>query len=118
MFDYTISRQEKHNYNLDCGLSSKYCPCQCNKKNLPSFSHKEQRESVWLKTVGTFLVVQWLRIRLPMQGTLVQALVQEDPTCRGATKPMCHNYRACALEPKSHNLRALEPHAPQQEKCA
>ena len=38
------------------------------------------------------LVVQWLRIRLPMQGTRVQALVREDPTCRGATKPMRHNY--------------------------
>ncbi|KAJ8796152.1 hypothetical protein J1605_002281 [Eschrichtius robustus] len=38
------------------------------------------------------LVAQWLRIRLPMQGTLVQALVREDPTCRGATKPVCHNY--------------------------
>ena len=41
---------------------------------------------------GTSLVVQWLRIRLPMQGTRVRALVQEDPTCRGATKPVCHNY--------------------------
>ena len=38
------------------------------------------------------LVAQWLRIRLPMQGTRVRALVQEDPTCRGATKPMHHNY--------------------------
>ena len=35
---------------------------------------------------GTSLVVQWLRICLPMQGTLVQSLVQEDPPCRGATK--------------------------------
>ena len=41
---------------------------------------------------GTSLVVQWLRIRLPVQGTQVQALVQEDPTCRGATKPVHHNY--------------------------
>ena len=41
---------------------------------------------------GTSLVAQWLRIRLPMQGTRVQALVQEDPTCCGATKPVCHNY--------------------------
>ena len=41
---------------------------------------------------GASLVVQWLRIRLPMQGTQVRALVQEDPTCRGATKPMHHNY--------------------------
>ncbi|KAJ8795365.1 hypothetical protein J1605_018380 [Eschrichtius robustus] len=31
-------------------------------------------------------------IRLPMQGTRVRALVQEDPTCSGATKPMRHNY--------------------------
>ena len=38
------------------------------------------------------LVTQWLKIRLPMQGTQVRALVQEDPTCRGATKPMRHNY--------------------------
>ena len=38
------------------------------------------------------LVAQCLRIRLPMQGTQVQALVWEDPTCRGATKPMHHNY--------------------------
>ncbi|KAJ8790042.1 hypothetical protein J1605_004794 [Eschrichtius robustus] len=37
------------------------------------------------------LVTQWSRIRLPMQGTRVRALVQEDPTCRGATKPVCHN---------------------------
>ena len=40
----------------------------------------------------TSLVVQWLRISLPMQGTRVQALVREDPTCRGATKPVRHNY--------------------------
>ena len=38
------------------------------------------------------LVVQWLRIHLPMQGTRVRALVREDPTCRGATKPVRHNY--------------------------
>lgn len=37
----------------------------------------------------TPLVVQWLRICLPVQGTGVQPLVQEDPTCWGATKPMC-----------------------------
>ena len=38
-----------------------------------------------------------------MQGTRVQALVREDPTCRGATKPVRHNYWACTLEPVSHN---------------
>ena len=41
---------------------------------------------------GASLVAQWLRIRLPMQGIRVRALVREDPTCRGATKPVRHNY--------------------------
>ena len=40
----------------------------------------------------TSLVAQWLRICLPLQGTRVQALVREDPTCHGATKPVRHNY--------------------------
>ena len=46
-----------------------------------------------------------------MQGTQVPALVQEDSTCRGATKPVRHNYWACTLEPVSHNYWAcaLEP---------
>ena len=38
------------------------------------------------------LVAQQLRIRLPRQGARVRALAREDPTCRRATKPMCHNY--------------------------
>ena len=33
------------------------------------------------------LVVRWLRIRLPVQGTPIQSMVWEDPTCHGATKP-------------------------------
>ena len=30
--------------------------------------------------LGASLVAQWLRIRLPVQGTRVRALVREDPT--------------------------------------
>ena len=53
-------------------------------------------------------------IHLPMQGSRVRSLVWEDPTCRGATKPVCRNYWACALEPASHNywarvLQLLKP---------
>ena len=33
-----------------------------------------------------------------MQGTWVQFLVQENPTCCQATKPMCHTPEACALQ--------------------
>ena len=47
-----------------------------------------------------------------MQGTRVRALVQEDPTCRGATKPVRHSYWACGLEPASHNYWAHEPQLP------
>ena len=36
---------------------------------------------------GTSLVAQWLRIHLPTQGTRIQPLAREDPTCCEATKP-------------------------------
>ena len=51
-------------------------------------------------------MAQWLGIRLPMQGTQVRALVREDPTCRGATKPVRHNY--WAREPQLLKLACLE----------
>ncbi|KAJ8780354.1 hypothetical protein J1605_011618 [Eschrichtius robustus] len=38
------------------------------------------------------LVAQWLRICLLRQGTRVRALVWEDPTCRGAPRPVSHYY--------------------------
>ena len=58
---------------------------------------------------GTSLVAQWLRIHLPMQGTWVRSLVQEDTTCHGATKTVHHNYWDCTLEPVCHNY--WSPHA-------
>ena len=48
----------------------------------------KNRTTIW----GASLVAQWLRTCLPMQGTLVRALVWEDPTCRGAAGPVSHNY--------------------------
>ena len=40
------------------------------------------------------LMGQWLRIHLPMQGTQVQSLVREEPTCRGAAKSTWRKYGA------------------------
>ncbi|KAJ8795227.1 hypothetical protein J1605_002851 [Eschrichtius robustus] len=60
-------------------------------------------------------VAQWLRIHLPMQGTPVRALVREDPTCRGATKPVRHNYRACALEPVLSAIKEVNVMGPALE---
>ena len=50
---------------------------------------------------------------LPMQGTRVRALVWEDPTCRGAAKPVCHNYWSPrTLEPMLHNKRSHHSETP------
>ena len=68
----------------------------------------EQRPSA-----GASLVTQWWGFCLPIQETGVQSLVPEDPTGFGATKPMCHNCWACALEPMLSNEKPL-----QWEACA
>ena len=67
-----------------------------------------------MPTYGTYLVVQWLRIWLLVQGTWVQTLVQGDPTHLGGTNPMHHNYGASTPEPLSCNcwvrmLQLLKP---------
>ena len=54
-----------------CSVCVCVCVCTCNRATL---------------------VAQWSRIRLPVQGTRVQSLVREDPTCCGATKPVRHDY--------------------------
>ena len=61
------------------------------------------------------LVAQWLRICLLMQETRVWALVWEDPTCRRATRPVSHNYQACAsgaCAPQQERPRQWEARAP------
>ena len=68
----------------------------------------------------TSLVAQWLKIHLPVQGSWVRALVWEDPTCCGATKPICHNYWArmpqllkpARLEPVLCNKRSRRNEKP------
>ena len=60
--------------------------------------YKNNNHDYWTETlqpvlyiqevVRTSIVVQWLRICLPMQGTWVQSLLWEDSTCSEAIKPM------------------------------
>ena len=71
-------------------------------------------------------MAQWLRILLPMQGTRVQSLVQEDPTCHRETKAhapqllsLCSRARKpqlLSLHATTTEARAPRAHAPQQEK--
>ena len=64
------------------------------------------------------LVPQWYRICLPVQEMRVQFLIQENPTCHGAAKPLHHNYLSlCSRAQKLHLLGQLatttEAHEPQ-----
>ena len=54
------------------------------------FQEQGMEVSKWM--YWTSLVVQGLRIHLPMQGTQVLSLVQEDLMCHGATKLEAHSY--------------------------
>ena len=78
---------------------------------------------------GASLVAQWLRICLPMQGTRGRALVWEDPTCHGATKPcapqllslrvwsLCSTTREAATVRGPHTVMKSGPRSPQLEKA-
>ena len=70
------------------------------KRQVTQFKNEQRRAS---------LVAQWLRIRLPVLEKWVQFLIQEDPPCCRATKPVYHNYWACAPEPGSCNYWAHVP---------
>ena len=95
----------------------------CNNQKLATFRyHLTLVRMTIIKNlqIRTSLVAQWLRTLLPMQGTRDRALVREDPTCRGATKLVCHNYLApmsqllkpTHLEPMLRNKRSYRSEKP------
>ena len=47
----------------------------------------KQQQNTWAS-----LVFQWLRIHLLMQRMWIRSLVCDNPICRRATKPVCHDY--------------------------
>ena len=53
-------------------------------------------------------MVQQLRICLAVQGTLVQSLVWDVPTCHRATKPMCLETALATREATTMRSRALQ----------
>ena len=68
---------------------------------------RKTNSSIWKTIHRASLMVQWLRIHLPMQGAQVRSLLGEDPTCHGATNSVCHKNWTGALKPTSHNYWAL-----------
>ena len=77
---------------------------------------RKAQSSFKISNSGASLVVQWLRIHLPMQGTWIPY---------GATKPECHNYchelqgpqatTAETVRPRAWGLQRLSPRAPAAE---
>ncbi|XP_059773420.1 beta-2 adrenergic receptor isoform X2 [Balaenoptera ricei] len=63
-----------------------------NRQGVREYHHKFFEISLSANLKASSENHKWLRICLPMQGTRVRALVWEDHTCRGATKPVHHNY--------------------------
>ena len=53
---------------------------------------------------GTSLVVQWIRVHLPMKEIWVRSLIQ-DSTYHGASKPQ----ESALLSPTTEDLNVLEP---------
>ena len=82
---------------------------------------KKKKKNCW-----DFLVIQWWRIHLQLQGWQVGSLVRVDPIWLGAMDPMHHDYWSCGLNPGrweywAPNPQILKPttpraHGPQQEK--
>ena len=66
--------------------------------------------------VGLPWGVQWIRIQLPMQGTQVQSLVQEDPTCCRATKAACVPQLLSPCS-RAHNPKQLSLRVATKPKC-
>ena len=63
---------------------------------------------------------EWLEVRMLVWRTPVPSLLQEDPTCCEAAKPMCYNYwafllqlrKSTALELGLHNKRSHQNKKP------
>ena len=77
----------------------------------PHFTH------IWHRR--TSLVVEWIRIHLPTQGTWVQSLVWEDSIlcratslCAMTTKPALQSPQATTTEPMGYNYRSLHALGP------
>ena len=48
--------------------------------------------------VRTSLVVQWVRVCLPVQGAFIASLVWEDSACRRATEPVHHSCGSLGIQ--------------------
>lgn len=99
----------------------KFCSFKCKRKKWKrecdwklkdlNFRLNLEENQTWRKlNHWASLVVQWLEILLPVQGTQVLPLVWEDTTGLRAAKPVCHDYwpmpRASAPQQEAATVRS------------
>ena len=111
--DFNLRPEMRLDHLLKCDYTKEWCPRELWKEILKppmiysvQFSSVHSLSHVWpfatpYCSTPTSLEVQWLRVCLPVQGTWIQSLVQEDPTCHRATKPTTTESlhpRVCALQ--------------------
>ena len=89
-----VLHNKRNHRNESLCTAEKSSPAGHNERTLTQKQQRPSAANIFLKNSesrGTFLVVQWIGIHLPMQETPVRSLVWEDPICHGATKPRnCH----------------------------
>ena len=97
--------------DISISASEQWKECTPSKWPVQEWGASSQLESTLLIRIlkgitRTFLVVQWLRICLSVQGTRVRSLVQEDSTCRGTARPLHHYWGPRTPEPVLCNKRS------------
>ena len=60
---------------------------------------------------GAFLVAQWVRIHLPMQGAQAPPLIREDPTRHTATTPLHRSHAAAVQAPGAETVEPARSRA-------
>ena len=94
-------RQTTPKAGEDCKTHNHFGELAVSSRSILHLSYKRFHSSIFMqkkRKCGTSLAVQWLKTHLPMEGTWVRFLVQEDSTCCRATKPVpevepvCCNY--------------------------
>ena len=78
---------------------------------IPHITHVYSASSVPWSSV----VAQMLKNLPAVQQTQFGFLIQEDPTCCRATRPVCHSCRARALTPGATTTEACRASAPQEK---
>ena len=110
------AQNKKTSHKILRNNTNKRCPESLQWKLWDIIERIKEKIKIKETYAGTSVVVQWLRICLPMQGARVRALVREDPTCRRAAKSVSQNYWAHV--PQLLSPRTWSPCSPTGEPTA